>query len=399
MTGARSFALLLVLSGGLRADIKYMVDYLLPRGGGQGATITVDFHGASLENAKEIVFYEPGIEAEGFASYAKAGDGFKVKFHIAKDCRLGEHVLRVRTATALSDAMTFWVSRWPTTFEGEAKAGENDTPAKAKAIPLNTTVEGQILPGPDADIDVYKVDARQGLRLSVEVEAARLGTLHFGADIDLAVRILDGAGKVLAKNDDSALYVQDPVVSAMIPADGTYFVEIRQQLFESKQQAWYRAHIGTFSRPTAIFPAGGQAGTTLQARVLGDPASVRTESVTLPATPGNFDYFAGDAAEKPPSPNVLRVSPYGNVIWSGAETAATLPVALNGILEEGAAQPQTFRFAAKKNEAWCLQVFARTLGAPVDPYMTLRDAKTGRVIVDADDSRLVDLGLPSSRAN
>jgi Bacterial pre-peptidase C-terminal domain len=395
-----SFVLLCVLATTAAADTRYMVDYVLPRGGGRGASVEVEFHGAFLENPKEIVFYQPGIQASGFAPYAKAGDGFKVRFQIAVDCPLGEHVLRVRTATALSDAVTFWVSPFQTVYEFEDKVGQNDTIASAKPVPLNSTVEGQILPGPDADIDVYRIEVKEGQRISVEVEAARLGTLHNGGENDLAVRILDAAGKVLGRNDDSALYVQDPVLSLLAPRTGTYFIEIRQQVYYPPRQAYYRAHIGTFSRPTAIYPAGGQAGTSITARVLGDPAGPRTVEIALPKKAGNFAYF-GDA----PSANVLRVSPYPNVLWSEEPAIpvaipgaipVTCPAALNGILDKPGTV-HTFRLALKKGENWKVQVFARTLGAPVDPRIWIRAVNGQKNLLEADDARLVDLGKPSSR--
>jgi len=221
-------ALIGAFSGSLAAEPRYMIDYLLPRGGGLGATVSVEFHGVFLENPREILFYQPGIKVSDFVSFAKPGEGFKVKFQIAPDCPVGEHVLRVRTATSLSDAVTFWVSRFQTVYEFEDKIGQNDTPPNAKPIPMNVTVEGQILPGPDMDVDMYRVEAQQGQRISVEVEAARLGTLHFGGENDLAVRVLDAAGTMIGRNDDSALYVQDPVLSVLAPRDGSYFVEIKQ---------------------------------------------------------------------------------------------------------------------------------------------------------------------------
>ncbi len=394
-TAARMGAILLLLVAGavtLAADTRYMVDYLLPRGGGRGATVSVEFHGSFLENPKEVIFYEPGITASGFVPNAKPGDGFKVKFQIAPDCPLGEHVLRVRTATALTDAVTFWVSPFQTVYEFEDKIGQNDTFATAKSVPLNSTVEGQILPGPQVDIDLYKVEAKEGQRLSVEVEAARLGTLHTGGENDLAVRILDAAGKELGRNDDSALYVQDPVLSMLAPKSGTYFIEIKQQVYYSPRQAYYRAHIGTFSRPTAIYPAGGQSGTQLQARVLGDPAGERTVAIPLPAKAGNFPYY-GEA----PSANTLRVSNYPNVLWEESVGKAwPCPTALNGILDQPGTV-HTYRLAMKKGENWKVQVYARTLGAPVDPHIWIRAANNPKNLLDADDARLVDLGQPSSR--
>jgi hypothetical protein len=227
----------------------------------------------------------------------------------------------------------------------------------------------------------------------VEVEAARLGTLHFGGENDLAVRILDPSGKELAHNDDSALYVQDPVLSILAPRAGAYYIEIRQQIYEPPRQAWYRAHIGSFSRPTAIFPAGGEAGTTIDARILGDPAGARTESITLAQKPGDFPYFA-----EAPSANMLRVSPYPNVIWREDAMPATVPAALNGILTKPG-EAQTWRFTAKRGQAWKVRVFARTLGAPVDPKIWIRAANSPKNILEADDSRLQDLGLPSARGN
>jgi Bacterial pre-peptidase C-terminal domain len=376
-------------AGSLAAEPKHMIDYLLPRGGGVGATVTVEFHGISLENPREVLFYSPGIRAGEFTPFAKPGDGFKVKFQIAPDCPVGEHVLRVRTAAALSDAVTFWVSRFQTVYEFEDKRGQNDTIAKAKPVPMNVTVEGNIFEGTDPDVDVYRVEARQGERISVEVEAARLGTLHAGGENDLAVRILDAGGKEIGRNDDSALYVQDPVLSVLAPRDGSYYIEIKQQVFYPPHHAWYRAHIGTFARPTAVFPAGGQAGTTLSARLLGDPAGERTVEIPLPDKPGDFGYL-GEA----PSANMLRVSPYPNALWPQADVK--LPVALNGIFEK-AGEAHVYRFAAKKGEAWKVQVFARTLGAPVDPRIWIAAANAPKHLLDADDARLVDLGRPSAR--
>jgi hypothetical protein len=396
------FLLAVPAAGSLFAETQYMVDYLLPRGGQRGTTVTVKFHGRSLENPREILFYEPGIRASEFVSFQKPGEGFEVKFRISPDCAPGEHVLRVRTATSLSDAVTFWVGPFRQVAETETKSGENDSMAKAQTVAMNTTVEGQILPGPDMDRDYYRVQARKGQRISVEIEAARLGTLHFQGENDLTARILDADEKELAHSDDSALYVQDPVISVIAPQDGWYFVEIEQQILYPPRQAWYRAHIGDFSRPTAIFPAGGQAGTVVVAQVMGDPVGVRTERIQLPEEAGNFDYFThGNGITPPPSANVLRVSPYPNVLKTLGEestVAPSIPVALNGILEKPG-EIDTYRFPAKKGQRLKFRVYARTLGAPVDAKIWLQSAGDARHLMEVDDSSLQNLGYPSSRGS
>ncbi len=368
-----------------------MLDHVLPRGGTRGTTVEVTLYGKFLDNPKEILFYDKGLKAISLAPGSKPGEQVNARFVIAPDTAVGEHVLRIRTATALSEAVTFWVSKFPTVRETETKPGENDSIEKAQPIPLNCTVEGQILPGGDMDKDYYWTRLNAGERISVEVESVRLGTLHFGGENDLAIRILDDQGKELGRNDDSVLYVQDPVLSVIAPRNGAYFIEIRQQVFYRPQQAWYRVHIGNFSRPLAVFPAGGQAGTTISARILGDPFGERSEPIQLPGAPGNLNYFSGNA----PTPNVLRVSPYPNVMAGDSEVAVP-PAAFNGIIEKPG-QSDTFRFSAKKGESWKIRVYGRTLGAPIDPKIWVADARTGKHLVDADDSKLVDLGLPSSR--
>src|SRR4051812_47369994 len=79
-----------------------MLEWVLPRGGSRGTTVDVTLHGQHLDNPKEVLFYDPGIKAVGFqkSNYSDV----KVRFEIAPDCPVGEHVLRLRTATALSDA-------------------------------------------------------------------------------------------------------------------------------------------------------------------------------------------------------------------------------------------------------------------------------------------------------
>ena len=210
---------------------QHSLEWVLPRGGTRGATVDVVFTGSYLADPKEVLFYTPGIQASNIAANDPKNRTVKARFVIASDCPLGEHVLRLRTATQLTEAITFWVDRFPTVMETEKKAGENDTRETAQPIFSDTTVEGQIHPGAQADIDYYKADFKQAERISVEIDAVRLGTVYQGGENDLAARILDADGKELARNDDSALHVQDPILSILAPRNGSYYIEIKQQLY------------------------------------------------------------------------------------------------------------------------------------------------------------------------
>src|SRR5205085_7099875 len=87
-----------------------MLEYALPRGGTRGTTVEVTLHGQYLKDPREVLFYGRGIKAVGIQPGAKPEADVKARFEIAADCPLGEHVLRLRTATALTEAITFWVS-------------------------------------------------------------------------------------------------------------------------------------------------------------------------------------------------------------------------------------------------------------------------------------------------
>src|SRR5437588_8052856 len=101
--------LFLVLAASTFAEQR-MLEYALPRGGTRGTTVEVTLHGQYLKGPSEVLFYGPGIKAVGIQPGAKPESDVKARFQIAADSPLGEHVLRLRTTTALTEAITFWVS-------------------------------------------------------------------------------------------------------------------------------------------------------------------------------------------------------------------------------------------------------------------------------------------------
>src|SRR5579863_8071120 len=105
-----------------------MLEYVTPRGGSIGSTVEAVLHGANLQDPKEVRFYDDCIRATNVAPGAKPDKEVKARFVIGQGCTPGEHVLRLRTATALSEPVTFWVSPFPAVREAEKKQGEDDTP-------------------------------------------------------------------------------------------------------------------------------------------------------------------------------------------------------------------------------------------------------------------------------
>ena len=380
------------------------IEAVSPRIGQQGTTVEVTVQGAFLKGAREVIFYRPGIRATkitelpdlkyrvGLAHGNYIEEQISCQFEIAADCPPGEHPFRVRTATEITTVGTFHVTPFPVIEDTDREAGgpKNDTLETAQAVSPNVSVRGRIANN-WPDVDIYRVPAKAGQRLSVEVEAVWIADRHYAdSEYDLAMRVRDEDGRVLAANDDNPLHVQDPMVSLKLPRDGAVFVEIRQSVFNT-YPAPYVVHIGTNHRPLSAYPPGGPAGTAQKVRLLGDPLGDYDDTVAIPAETGTFPYF-GDA----PMPLLLRSSGYPNVLESESaeETRVEkLPVAVNGIIDRSD-DTDAFRLSVKKGDRSRIRVFAATLGSPLDPAIRIRrlDAagKPETIELEADDAPVTD---------
>ena len=145
------------------------LNLILPRGVQRGAEHVLTFSGSNLADAADVLFYEAGFE---IVKLEPAGNEVKVTVKVAPDCRLGEHVAQVRTRSGVTDYRTLSVGALPEIAEVEPNTAFD----QPQAIPLNVTVQGVV---ESEDVDYFVVEAQQGQRLAVEVEAMRLGTALF----------------------------------------------------------------------------------------------------------------------------------------------------------------------------------------------------------------------------
>ncbi len=348
------------------------------RGAQRGTDAVLVFGGARLADAQEILFYSPGFSVTKLEVVNDSQVKATVK--IAPDCRLGEHVARVRTATGLSEMRTFWVGALPAVDEKEPNT---DFTAPQK-IPLNCTVQGVV---DNEDVDYYLVECKKGQRLTAEVEGMRLANTLF----DPYVAILDRKRFELAASDDAPLLGQDAIASVVVPADGTYVIQVRESAYGGNGACGYRLHVGTFPRPLAAVPAGGKAGEEVEVTFLGDPAGPFKQKFKLPATPGaKFGLFPQDAGGVCPSEVPFRLSEHGNVIevepndTHQTATKGELPLAFNGVIDKPG-DADNFRFLAKKGQTFDIHCYARRLGSPLDPVMTL-SVFGGGALVGNDDA-------------
>ena len=353
---------------------------IAPAGGQRGTAVEVTLRGERLADAQDLFFYEPGITLEKISD-AKDKE-VKAVLRISANCAVGEHALRLRTASGISALRLFYVGLFTSVEEKEP----NNESAKAQPIALNSTVQGTI---GSEDVDFFSVEAKKDQRLSVEIEGARLGRTMF----DPIISVLSADGRVLAASDDTPLLGHDGWVSLLAPADGKYLIQVRDMTYTGAGH-FYRLHIGTFPRPAAVYPLGGQPGETLNAKLIGDPTGDFIQAITLPTEKFRDARFGilADQDGLAPSPNWLRISSFpnaarvtpGNTLANAATLNATAPLAFNGVLATKG-DAAFFRFTAKKDQNLDFQIYARRLGSPLDSVLTVFDAK-GKSLGNNDDA-------------
>ncbi len=348
---------------------------------------TLEIRGKRMDNVQELAWYDPGIDVQSLQVVGEDTKHVEARIRINAACRHGEHAFRVRAPHGYSQIYTFFVGPYPDVQEAEPNSAFDE----AQAVPLNSTVVGIIQ---NEDTDYYRVTAAKGQRLSVEVESMRLG---YGM-LDTYVAILDNKRFELSVRDDGPLLGQDPYAGVVAPYDGEYTIEIRESAYRGNGNAHYRLHIGTFARPTAVYPAGGAAGQAVEMTFLGDVLGPIRNTQQIPGKLQELPVWPlGN--EVPPSPLTFRVSSFPNLLETepnnvkeeATEAPSPVPVALNGVIEEKDDE-DWFLFTAKKDQVLQVEVYARRIQSPLDPVAFVAKADGSRIDSN-DDSSGVDSGI------
>jgi hypothetical protein len=363
---------------------------ILPRGVQRGQEVEVTISGSNLEDAEELMLYDRGLTVLSLQHPDQAdqrGKSLKVRLNVAADCPLGTQRLRIRTRTGMSELQNLHVGALPIVEEKEP----NTDFAQPQPIEKNRAVHGRI---EREDVDYFVVEAKQGERLSAEVFGMRFGNSSGGNYYDPYIAILNEDRFELAASDDSPLVWNDAVVSLIVPQDGKYIIQLRDAAYQGDGRAYYLLSVGNFPRPTGVIPAGGKPGEKLTITFVGDPLGPITREVTLPTDvpcPDRFGIDVQDELGLSPSAQPFRLSSLDNFIEQEPNndrehaTVAAAPAACNGVLGEPG-DTDFFKFTAKKDQQFDVDVLARRVRSPLDPVVTVYKAKDGGSIGGNDDA-------------
>ena len=364
----------------------------------RGASTDVVLRGENLAGATRILISGgAGVEAEitpapaqgikvesaggGIVSVAPRDDKqLRVALKLAPDAALVERELRVVTDAGVSNPVRFRASSLP---EIESRR-DNLEAEKAQTIDLPAAVNGVISSA--AESDFFRFKAKSGEQLVFDCYAQRLG----GSGLDSSLAILDAGGKELARNEDARGL--DSVLTFSAPADGEYFLQVRDFRYQGGGDYRYRILAGTLPHVTRIFPFGGQRGQTV---------TLDLEGVNLGNTSKLMLHLAPDAAggrqeiraatgRGLSNPFLFEVGGLPEVSENPTNEALRVPIpaAINGRLEKEG-DSDAFEFKAEKDQRIVFDVDAFVFGSPADALLTLMDAQ-GNVLQRNDDAEGAD---------
>src|SRR5579863_8660779 len=276
---------------------------LEPRGAQRGKSFTLTLVGENLTEGAQVLSTLPATFTPLTPPQEKMEIGRKLPFlvELKADAAIGVYPIRVQTPDGLSNILLFTVGAFPEVIERESKPDSpehsNDFIETAELIDPPVTVNGT-LNGPDRDC--YRIRAKRGERLVLEVEARRAGSA-----IDPVLRIVDSAGKQIARSEDASGLGMESRIDVTFPRDGDYYAVVHDARFSKQKQNFYRLKVASFPYADGIFPLGWKRGEKIDVEFFGGSLKapvkaaadlsaltpkVEFTQVTVPGEPGSLPF-------------------------------------------------------------------------------------------------------------
>jgi hypothetical protein len=221
----------------------------------------------------------------------------------------------------------------------------------------------------------------KGQRLAAELQARRLG-----ATVDPVLELYDANRRLVAAAVGRPVLGGDARLTATLPADGPYTLELHDLLFRAPATPFV-LEVGDLAFADHPFPLAARTGTKSPLRLLGtvpaDAPPVPVDltgvgedvAVTLPRRPGLAG--PGPRLVVSPDPEAAETPPA-----AGKLQELTAPAGVSGVLAT-AGEEDRYRFAVTPGK-WRVEVTADRLGSPVDPVLAVTAEGDGQLL-SADD--------------
>ncbi len=349
------------------------------RGLQTGSTTTLVIDGERLLPEPKVVLDVPITKQ----TVKPGGTDNRVEIEVALEGNAtpGLYQLRLLTAGGVSNAMPVGVDAL------------YQTPVVEKVAQLPAAVSGSIAGDQSARVSLV---GKQGERIVVEVEARRLLS-----QINPVVHLYDSRNVQLAWARGSRALGGDTRLSATLPADGSYTVELHDALYQARAPGSFRLKIGQFhyagiAMPAAIYRGIGGAETFRFAatNLPADAAVTFKPTDELGFVPSPLPAVSNFSGLRPP----IEVTDQAERIElpSDAAVEMKLPIGITGRLAN-AKEEDRYRLIVEPGSKLRLDVQSARLGSPLDGVITVYDAEGKSQLATNDDRPgMADPGLEFS---
>lgn len=233
----------------------------------------------------------------------------------------------------------------------------------------------------------------KGQQIVVEVEGRRLGV-----ELNPVVHLLDSRGVQVAWAQPTSALAGDARLTAELPADGRYTVELHDVLYRGPGPGSFRLKIGTFRYADMVYPLGVRRGTKSPLEFVSSnlPAGLKAEAVDAPA-PGQF------AAPWPAAELISGGRP--RLIYSEHDELTETPVAADGPPQKlgvpmavsgrlsAAREEDRYQLMATPGQALRIELLAARAGSPLDGVLSIRNMQGAELAKSDDQPSTSDPGL------
>jgi hypothetical protein len=368
------------------------INNLTPLGAQRGKPIELTVSGSNLAgNPRLIAPFGFQLDPAGTTQNKSDAVNWRLRLTVAQTVALGVYPIRVQTDDGISNPFLWSVGQLPQVGEKE----DNSTFETAQAIPQPPlVVEGQVAGN---DVDFFRFHGKKGEFIVVDAQCARIGS-----GIDPTIRLTTAAPNraYIASADDSPGLATDARLTAVLPCDADYVVEISDSRYQGATRPNYRLVLGAVPIAEEIFPLGGRAGETVGLELRGGTISgVRTAAVTLVPSPG-YEHFpprisGAIVGSREPALDIeslapLHVSRYPELREAidppDSTVRAVAPVVFNGRIDPPG-DSDRFVVATNPGDRLRVQVEASEFGSALDGLLQVLGNK-GAVIANADDTTI-----------
>lgn len=235
------------------------------------------------------------------------------------------------------------------------------------------------------------VTGKKGQRLTLEVEARRLHSV-----IDPVVKLLDPRRVQLAYAHGSSPLQGDCRLTAVLPEDGVYTIELHDAAYRAGTPGRFRLRLGDLKHADLAFPLAGQRGQKASFQLIGTVAeNSRVEADLTSASPGSYVRLPRLPGQSGSAPLIL-VSDLPEVVEAeqakGKAQDVTLPAGINGRLRADG-EEDLYRLTVQPGMKLRFDLLAERAGSALDGVLNLRNDSGATLVRSDDQPNTLDPGL------